>query len=60
MNYEFTVGGLILLGAVFWIGGQNSSGPAKTTYNSFLGVLLTSMIILNWDKISPLILKGGT
>ena len=60
MNAEFTVGGLIILGVIFWAGGQSASGPVKNTYNGFLAVLLTSMIILNWSKISPLILKGGS
>jgi hypothetical protein len=59
MNSEFTVGGLIVLGIVFWAGGQSAQGSAKHTYNLFLGVLLTSMVILNWSKISPLIFKKG-
>lgn len=57
MNYQFTVGGVIVLGVVFWAASQNATGEARKTYNLFLFVLLMSMIILNWSKISPLILK---
>lgn len=57
MAYEFTVGGLIVLGVIFWAASQNASGDARKAYNMFLFVLLFSMIILNWSKISPLILK---
>lgn len=58
---SFTAGGMIVLGIVFWAAGQSAQGPARSTYNMFLGVLLTSMVILNWSTISPLIIKkGGT
>ena len=56
-NAEFTTGGLIVLGVVFWAIAQNAEGKGKSTLNLFLFVLLTSMVLLNWAKISPLILK---
>ncbi len=59
MSYNFTVGGLIVLGIVFWAGGQSATGPARHTYNLFLGVLLVSMVLLNWGTIGPLIIKKG-
>lgn len=60
MNAKFTTGGVIALGIGFWALSQSATGAAKSTYNTFLFVLLMSMIILNWAKISPLIIKGGT
>lgn len=59
MNYQFTAGGLIVLGVVFWAASQSATGSARKVFNTFLFVLLTSMIILNWGTISPLILKKG-
>ncbi len=56
---NFTAGGLIVLAVIFWAGGQSATGAARHTYNLFLGVLLFSMIILNWKVIGPLIIKKG-
>lgn len=49
--------GVILLVAISlnMAGGSNSKLVV-----GFLGVLLLSMVLLNWAKIRPLFIKGGT
>ncbi|KRW90922.1 hypothetical protein SD51_12180 [Alicyclobacillus tengchongensis] len=57
---QFTTFGVAVLAIVFWITAQQASPEAQHTFNLFLGVLLLSMFLLHWPKISPLFFKGGT
>ncbi|EPZ43831.1 hypothetical protein [Alicyclobacillus acidoterrestris] len=60
MNTQFNAIGIATVAIIFWITAQNASGDARTMFNLFLGVLLLSMVILNWSKIQPIFFKGGT
>ncbi|MNI20178.1 hypothetical protein D3C73_736480 [compost metagenome] len=60
MNQRFSVAGIIIVAVLLWVYGINGTKEIQKTINSFLFVLLASIIILRWDKISPLIFKNGT
>lgn len=54
---QFTLFGIIIFAAVLWLSAQSGSVDMKKTINGFLAVLLLSMILLNWSKISPIFFK---
>lgn len=59
MNQEkttFTFFGFIILVSAFLL---MASGRYAKMVVAFLGIVLLSMILLNWAKIRPLILKGA-
>lgn len=56
---SFTILGIIVVGIVLWVSAQSATGDARHAINLFLIVLLVSMVLINWYKISPLIFKGG-
>lgn len=60
MSTQFNAIGIATVAIVFWIASQNASGEERTMFNLFLGVLLLSMVLLNWSKIQPIFFKGGT
>lgn len=57
MSQQFTAGGIILVGVILWAVSQSASADLKHVINLFLLVLLSSMVLLNWGKISPLFFK---
>jgi len=56
---RFTLFGIIVLSVVVWTAAQSADGEVRSTMNRFLFVLLTSMVLLNWQNISPLFIKKG-
>jgi uncharacterized membrane protein YiaA len=56
---SFTLVGIVVFSIVLWNASQNASGSIRKLVNGFLGVLLLSMVILNWSKISPIFIKNG-
>lgn len=53
----FTIVGIIIFGIILWTYSQNATGQIRKLINGFLGVLLLSMILLNWSKIKPIFFK---
>lgn len=52
----FTIFGFLLLVVVFLMAAAGRMGKMVV---AFLSVVLLSMVLLNWAKIEPLILKKG-
>lgn len=53
---ELTILGIILLVTLFVTMAQGKNSRIVT---AFLGVVLLGMIVLNWERIRPLFIKGG-
>lgn len=53
----FNVIGIITFGIILWVASQNATGNMRSLINGFLGVLLLSMVLLNWSKIRPIFFK---
>lgn len=56
---SFTLVGIVVFSIILWNASQNASGSIRKLVNGFLGVLLLSMVILNWSKIGPIFIKNG-
>lgn len=56
---SFTPLGIVAVGGVLWIASQSASQDARHALNGILGVLLLSMVVLNWSKIGPIFISGG-
>lgn len=56
-NSGFTIVGIVTFGIILWTVSQNATGQARGLINGFLGVLLLSMVLLNWSKIKPIFFK---
>jgi nucleoside permease NupC len=63
---KFSVVGIVLLTALFWLFSQNATGKARQTYNLLLVVLFVSVLlatdkhgISNWSKVSKIIYTKG-
>lgn len=54
----FNIVGIVTFGIILWTVSQNATGQARSIVNGFLGVLLLSMILLNWSKIKPIFFKS--
>ena len=54
MNAQFTAFGVLTIGAVLWTISQGASPQGRAVIDGLLGVLLASMILLNWGQIGPL------
>jgi hypothetical protein len=59
MNATFTKLGLLLFAVILWASAQSASAAGKKTINLFLLVLLTSIILLRWANLKPLLIKEG-
>lgn len=57
MNPRFSTFGIIVVAILFWLTAQNGSPSIRSIINRFLGVLLLSMILLNFNKIKPIFFK---
>lgn len=51
---NFTIVGIITFSIILWVTSQNAKGQIRQLINGFLGVLLLSMILLNWKAIGPI------
>lgn len=54
-----TVFGLFVAVLALWLAGVSAGGSARKAINLLLGVILVGVIIMNWGKIGPLLIKGG-
>jgi hypothetical protein len=54
---SFNVVGIVTFGVILWVTSQNATGNMRSLINRFLGVLLLSMMLLNWSKIRPIFFK---
>jgi hypothetical protein len=57
MNSKLNAFGITAVGILFWVTSQNATGNTRNMINGFLGVLLLSMVLLNWSKIKPIFFK---
>lgn len=58
-GYSFTPLGIFLAAVALAFAGTTGSPDMRRMVNLFLGVLLLSMILLNWQHIGPLFIQGG-
>lgn len=54
---ELSILAVVILAAVFINGAKGSYGKMIV---AFLGVVLLSMVLLNWNQIKPFLIKGGS
>lgn len=56
---QFKTMGAVVFGVILWATSQGVHGEVRHLINGFLGVLLLSMVLLNWKEIGPLFFKNG-